>query len=51
MRASTFLALFIGLYVIIFLGYLFGPLIVMSITAFNSSPFPRVPPWDCFTFQ
>lgn len=34
---------------LLFFGFLFGPLVIMVITAFNSSSFPRVVPWDCFT--
>lgn len=39
------------LFVLVFFMYLFGPLILMSITAFNSSEFPRVSPWECFTAE
>ena len=39
------------LFVLLFFAYLFGPLIVMSLSAFNSSSFPRVAPWDCFTVE
>lgn len=42
---------FATLFVLLFFLYLFGPLIVMSITAFNSSAFPRVAPWECFTVE
>ncbi|MCC9626089.1 ABC transporter permease [Thalassospira sp. MA62] len=38
-----------GLYLTLFFAYLFGPLIIMVITAFNSSSFPRISPWECFT--
>ncbi|WP_417625267.1 ABC transporter permease [Paremcibacter congregatus] len=38
-----------GIYLTLFFAYLFGPLIIMVITAFNSSNFPRVSPWECFT--
>lgn len=41
----------LGLYLLIFFGYLLGPLVVMSLTAFNSSQFPSVSPWACFTFE
>lgn len=34
---------------LVFFGFLFGPLVIMVITAFNSSSFPRVIPWECFT--
>ena len=39
------------LFVLGFFAYLFGPLIIMSFTAFNSSSFPRVTPWECFTVE
>ncbi|MGI9311002.1 MAG: ABC transporter permease [bacterium] len=38
-------------FVLAFFAYLFGPLIVMGLSAFNSSSFPRVAPWDCFTVE
>ncbi len=41
----------LGLYLLIFFGYLLGPLVVMSITAFNSSGFPQIAPWECLTFE
>tara|TARA_R110000787_G_scaffold137458_23_gene250776 strand:- start:41368 stop:42609 length:1242 start_codon:yes stop_codon:yes gene_type:complete len=40
---------FFGIYALMFFGYLFGPLIIMSISAFNSSSYPRVTPWECLT--
>ncbi len=51
MRSSTFLRLVVGGYIFVFFAYLFGPLVLMSITAFNTSAFPRVTPWQCFTFE
>ncbi|MBP1848775.1 ABC transporter permease [Rhizobium halophytocola] len=36
-------------YLTLFFLYLFGPLLVMIVTAFNSSGFPRISPWDCLT--
>jgi spermidine/putrescine transport system permease protein len=39
------------LFVLGFFVYLFGPLIIMGLTAFNSSAFPRVTPWECFTAE
>lgn len=38
-------------YSLLFFAFLFGPLIIMVITAFNSSSFPRVTPWECFTTE
>ena len=40
-----------GMYIFIFFAYLFGPLIIMSITAFNSAEFPSISPWECFSFR
>lgn len=48
MRAGSF-SISAGLYLLLFFTYLFGPLIVMVITAFNSASFPRVAPWECLT--
>ena len=42
---------FVLLFVLGFFAYLFGPLIIMGLTAFNSSAFPRVSPWECFTVE
>lgn len=42
-------ALLTAAFVTLFFGFLFGPLVIMVITAFNSSVFPRVSPWACFT--
>ncbi len=39
------------LFVLAFFAYLFGPLIVMGTSAFNTSSFPRISPWDCFTVE
>jgi len=38
-------------FVILFFAYLFGPLLLMSVSAFNSSAFPRVSPFECFTVE
>ena len=45
--ARTFLWAFVGLFFV----YLFGPLVVMGVTAFNSASFPRVSPFECFTVE
>ncbi|WP_445679794.1 ABC transporter permease [Radicibacter daui] len=49
MTRKTGTGLIPGLYLLLFFAYLFGPLIIMVITAFNSSQFPRIRPWECFT--
>ena len=51
MRSDTFLRFAVLFFVLCFFAYLFGPLILMSITAFNSSAFPRVTPWECFSVE
>ena len=40
-----------GLYLLAFFGFLFGPLLIMVVTALNSSSFPRISPWDCLSFE
>ncbi|MEE9326129.1 MAG: ABC transporter permease [Cocleimonas sp.] len=47
-RVRKFFTLF---FVFGFFFYLFGPLIIMGLTAFNSSAFPRVTPWECFSTE
>ncbi len=42
---------FVLFFVLGFFAYLFGPLIIMSVTAFNSASFPRVTPFECFTVE
>lgn len=41
----------LGVYFVIFFGYLIGPLVVMGVTAFNSAAFPSITPWQCFTYE
>ena len=51
MTSSHVMKFMMGLYLFIFFTYLFGPLIIMSFTAFNSAEFPAITPWECFTFR
>jgi len=51
MNSKSIIRIALGAYLIIFFSYLLGPLVVMSMTAFNSSGFPSVSPWACFTFE
>ena len=51
MKSSPLLRLATLAFVVAFFAYLFGPLIIMSVTAFNSSAFPRVMPWECFSVE
>jgi spermidine/putrescine transport system permease protein len=41
----------IGFYVLIFFTYLFGPLVVMGITAFNTPNYPQAYPFESFTLD
>ena len=47
----SFLRVSVWVYLALFFAYLLGPLVIMSITAFNSPSFPRMTPWECLTFQ
>ncbi|MFW8633522.1 ABC transporter permease [Cribrihabitans pelagius] len=51
MRSLPFLRLSIWVYLALFFAYLLGPLVIMSVTAFNSPSFPRATPWECLTFE
>ena len=51
MMADRLRKIFVIGFVIIFFSYLFGPLLLMSVSAFNSSAFPRVSPFECFTVE
>ena len=51
MTADRIRNFFVIAFVLMFFAYLFGPLILMSISAFNSSAFPRVSPFECFTVE
>ncbi len=41
----------VRLYLAAFFGFLFGPLAVLGITAFNTSPYPQVLPFEGFTLD
>lgn len=51
MKSFSFMRVSIWVYLAIFFAYLLGPLVIMSITAFNSPEFPRATPWECLTFE
>ena len=51
MKSHQVLNFLLGIYIFIFFLYLFGPLLIMSITAFNSAEFPSINPWECFSFR
>jgi spermidine/putrescine transport system permease protein len=41
----------LGFYIVLFFAFLFGPLVIMSITAFNTPSYPQVWPFEGFTLQ
>ena len=51
MTSERLSKIFSILFILGFFAYLFGPLIIMGMTAFNSSAFPRVSPWECFSVE
>ncbi|HEX9790680.1 MAG TPA: ABC transporter permease [Kiloniellales bacterium] len=51
MTSQTVLRMVIGLYIVLFFSYLFGPLVLMGITAFNATSYPQVNPWEGFTLR
>ncbi len=51
MSARTVQRLMMGFYVVLFFGFLFGPLLVMAVTAVNTAQYPQVLPFEGFTFD
>lgn len=51
MSSRTLSRLMIGFYILLFFGFLFAPLIMMGIAAFNDVDFPQVVPWEGFTLK
>ncbi len=51
MKSQHVLNILLGIYIFVFFSYLFGPLIIMSITSFNSLEFPSITPWECFSWR
>jgi spermidine/putrescine transport system permease protein len=51
MNSRRIMKLMTGFYIGIFFLYLFGPLLVMGITAFNDSTYPAVVPFEGFTWR
>lgn len=51
MNSRTVMRGMIGFYILLFFGYLFGPLMVMSVTAFNTPNYPSAYPFEGFTLD
>ncbi|MEX0810446.1 MAG: ABC transporter permease [Dongiaceae bacterium] len=51
MSARSIMKLMVGFYIGLFFLFLFGPLIIMGISAFNETSYPQVWPFEGFTFH
>jgi len=51
MTSRGVMKLMVGFYILLFFGYLFGPLLMMGTAAFNQSSIPAVTPWEGFTLR
>ena len=51
MNSASVIKLMLAFYVCLFFLYLFGPLMVMSITAFNTPNYPQAYPFESFTLD
>jgi spermidine/putrescine transport system permease protein len=51
MNSQTMMRAMIGFYILLFFTYLFGPLIVMGVTAFNTPNYPQAYPFEGFTLK
>ncbi|MBL8792047.1 MAG: ABC transporter permease subunit [Rhizobiales bacterium] len=51
MTSGKVMKAMLGFYIAIFLLYLFGPLMVMSVTAFNTPTYPQAYPFEGFTLE
>jgi spermidine/putrescine transport system permease protein len=49
MTSRAVFRLMFGFYSLIFFGFLFGPLILMGVTAFNTPTYPQAYPFESFT--
>ena len=51
MKSKSVMKAMIGFYIALFFLYLFGPLMVMSVTAFNTPNYPTAYPFEGFTLD
>ena len=51
MSSNFVIKAMIGFYILLFFAYLFGPLAVMSVTAFNTPNYPQAWPFEAFTLH
>ncbi|MFO0994597.1 MAG: ABC transporter permease [Hyphomicrobiales bacterium] len=51
MSSKLVIKVMIGFYILLFFAYLFGPLLVMTVTAFNTPNYPTAYPFEGFTLD
>jgi len=51
MTADRIRRLMVGFYIVLFFGYLFGPLVMMGLSAFNNVGYPQAYPFEGFTLR
>jgi spermidine/putrescine transport system permease protein len=51
MSSAAIYRALLGVYLVLFFGFLFGPLIIMGVTAFNTPSYPQVWPFEGFTLD
>ncbi len=51
MKSKHVMKAMLGFYILLFFGYLFGPIIVMTLTAFNTPNYPQAYPLEGFTLD
>jgi len=51
MSAALVYRTMLGFYLLLFFGFLFGPLAVMGVTAFNTPAYPQAWPFEAFTLD
>lgn len=51
MTSKTVMRTMLAFYMAIFFGFLFGPLIIMAVSSFNTSTYPQVYPFEGFTLE
>ncbi|HVT52972.1 MAG TPA: ABC transporter permease [Dongiaceae bacterium] len=51
MKSKHAMKIMLGFYMLLFFGYLFGPIIVMALTAFNTPDYPQAYPYEGFTLN
>ena len=51
MKSKHVMKAMLGFYILLFFGYLFGPILVMALTAFNTPNYPQAYPLEGFTLD